>query len=167
MKKTPITLFLLVLALLLLAGCGSGAASAGAAEAAETTITSDRAEAGDAGDATFKSIKIAEIPSDYPGERFALSDNSRDKVIKVYQSSDTLSFDLKIVSMRHAREFVEDYAEMWKLENMNTIYLDDSGSATLTGTADGFEIIITASEQSPDIPKGARSYCAILVKKTE
>lgn len=167
MKKTPIKLLVLLLAMLLLHGCGSGAASSVAGKETEKVKTSEKAEAVDTEAVTFKTIEAAEIPADYPRERFILSDNIRDKVIKVNQSSDTLTFDLKIISMRPAREVVEEYAEVWKLENENTIFFDDIGSATLSGTADGFDVIVNASEQSPDIPKGAKSYCAILVKKTE
>ncbi len=172
MKKTPIKLLVLLLALLLLAllllsGCGGGDASPGTGKETDGIKTSEKAEAVDTEAVTFKTIEAAEIPADYPRERFVLSDNIRDKLIKVNQSSDTLTFDLKIISMRPAREVVEEYAEVWKLENENTMFLDDIGSATLSGTADGFDVIVNASEQSPDIPKGARSYCAILVKKTE
>ncbi len=41
------------------------------------------------------------------------------------------------------------------------------GSATLTEEFQGYEVIVNGSEKSPDIPEGAKTYVAILVKEAE
>ena len=78
MKKTPIKLFVLILALLFLSGCGGGDASPGTGKETDGIKTSEKAEAVDTEAVTFKTIEAAEIPADYPRERFVLSDNIRD-----------------------------------------------------------------------------------------
>jgi hypothetical protein len=45
--------------------------------------------------------------------------------------------------------------------------MEDKGSATLMGKFQGYEIIVNGSEKSPDIPEGAKTYVAILVKKAK
>lgn len=116
---------------------------------------------------TYDTITGAEIPPEYPSELLPLSDDDSDKIIIVYTADESAVFDFKIVTTRSAKEVVEDYANRWELENENTIIMADQGSATLMGTYGGYEVIVNGSENSPDLPKGAKTYVAILVEKAQ
>jgi hypothetical protein len=85
----------------------------------------------------------------------------------VYTADDGSVFDFKIATTRTAKDVVEDYAELWELENENTLIMQEQGSATLMGTYQGYEVIVNGSENSPDLPKGAKTYVAVLVEKAE
>lgn len=43
--------------------------------------------------------------------------------------------------------------------------MEDMGSATLTGKFQGYEVVVNGGQKSPDIPEGAKTYVALLVKK--
>lgn len=157
MLKKTISLAVIAFLLVTFAGCGNEKTSTddknNNAESSETTAK-----------ITYNTIKTVDIPAAYPHNKFPLSQNSEDKIIKVHDASDGTLFDLKIVSTRSAKEIVNEYTNIWELEDEDIMFNDDLESATLTGTAYGFEAIVTGCDQSPDIPKGAKTYCAILVK---
>ncbi|MPM17778.1 hypothetical protein SDC9_64177 [bioreactor metagenome] len=115
----------------------------------------------------YYAISAVEVPPEYPTELLPLSDDDSDKIMIVYTADDSSVFDYKIATTRSAKEVVEDYAKRWELEDENTIIMEDQGSATLVGTYQGYEVIVNGSENSPDLPEGAKTYVAILVEKAE
>lgn len=172
MKKIISVTLAVVFVCSLLAGCGGdkaddASAKAGAATPADPTakVASPAPASANSGKQTYENVQTVDIPAAYPAAGFPLSKASEDKVIKVNSFSDGVSFDIKILSTRSAKEIIEEYAKLWELENENTIFLPDLGSATLTGVREGFDAIVNGSEKSPDLLEGAKTYLAILVKK--
>jgi len=156
----------------LLAGCGGDkaddvSAKADAAAPADPTAkaASPAPASANSGKQTYENVKTVDIPAAYPAADFPLSKASEDKIIEVNSFSDGVSFDIKLLSTRSAKEIIEEYAKLWELENENTLFLDDLGSATLSGAKNGFEAIVNGSEKSPALLEGAKTYLAILVKK--
>ncbi len=120
----------------------------------------------DSGELTYAKIEPANIPDNYPAEKLPLSKNENDKIMMINTIDDSI-FDFKVASIRTYQEIIEDYAAMWELEDENVFYIDGIGVGNLTGKLDGYEIFINASESSPDIPEGARTYVGILVRKLD
>ena len=108
-----------------------------------------------------------EVPAEYPSELLPLSDDDSDKIMAIYTADDSSIFDFKIATTRSAKEVVEEYAALWELEDENTLIMAEQGSATLMGTYHGYEVIVNGSENSPDLPQGAKTYVAILVEKAQ
>ncbi|MFZ7102916.1 MAG: hypothetical protein ACOWWO_09685 [Peptococcaceae bacterium] len=165
MKKVVFLIIVLGLLSILIMGCSSSESNSepAAGEAPDETGQ----DAGPAAEAeiTYDNIQTVAVPGAYPGDKFPLCTDRRDKVIKVYEGSNGALFDLKIVSTRGSEEIINEYADLWELENENTIFNDDLAAATLMGTAYGYEVIVNCSEQQPDKPAGAKTYCAILVEQ--
>lgn len=159
----------------LLAGCAGEKAADGASTKADsaapagptakTSSPSPTPASASSGKQTYENVKTIDVPAAYPSANFPLSKASEDKVIEINSYSDGVSFDIKIISTRSAKEIIEEYAKLWELENENTIFLSDIGSATLTGTRDGFEAFVNGSEQSPALLEGAKTYLGLLVRK--
>jgi|GEM_PF-3725757 len=165
MKKLIFVLVLLLSSAILLTACGDsapddgGAAAKSSAEAVQTTNAESPQGSG------YNAIKPADVPADYPSDKLPLSKESSDKIMKVNISSDGSAFDFKIATTRTAEEVIEEYAGLWELENEKTIIMEDEGSATLMGKFQEYEVFVNGSEKNPDIPEGAKTYVAILVKK--
>jgi hypothetical protein len=174
MKKLVLICALLLSSAIVLTACGSSAPKAGNTAANDSTEqTQDSTEAvqaastGNSQGSGYDDIKSKDIPAEYPSDKLPLSKESSDKIMKVYTSTDGSTFDFKIATTRTAKEVIEEYAGLWELENENTMIMEDKGSATLMGKFQGYEIIVNGSEKSPDIPEGAKTYVAILVKKAK
>lgn len=120
----------------------------------------------DSGGLTYAKIESVSVPDNYPAEKLPLSKDENDKIMKINSIDDT-TFDFKIASIRTYQEIIEEYAAMWELEDENVFYIDDIGVGNLTGKLDGYEIFINASEGSPDMPEGARTYVGILIRKLD
>lgn len=167
MKKILLFCVLLLSSAILLAACGGstpeagGTAAESSAEAVQTTNTESPQGSG------YNTIKPADVPADYPSDKLPLSKESGDKLMKVYTSSDGSAFDFKIATTRTAKEVIEEYAGLWELENEKTIIMEEEGSATLMGKLQEYEVFVNGSEKNPDIPEGAKTYVAILVKKAK
>lgn len=173
MKKLALICALLLASAIVLTACGGSAPKAGStsanvgteqtqdsAEAIQTTVTENSQSSG------YDDIKSKDIPAEYPSDKLPLLKESSDKIMKVYTSTDGSTFDFKIATTRTAKEVIEEYAGLWELENENTMIMEDMGSVTLTGKFQGYEVVVNGSEKSPDIPEGAKTYIAILVKKS-
>lgn len=113
---------------------------------------------------SYVNIESKAVPENYPSDKLPLSPYEDDKILAVNTLDDRV-FDFKVVTIRSYHEIIDEYAQMWELEGENVFYNDDIGSGTMMGTMGEYEIFVNASEQSPDIPEGARTYCAILVQK--
>lgn len=169
MKKIISILLALTFICAILSSCGGAEAANNAGIAADSGSDAGSkkiAASENPGMQTYDNVKTIDIPAAFPADKFPISKSGEDKIIKINDFSDGSSFDIKAISIRPAKEIVEEYAKLWKLENENTIYLDELGSATLSGTRDGYEIIVNGSEQSPELLEGSKTYLAILVKKS-
>lgn len=112
----------------------------------------------------YTNIISKDLPDNYPVDKFPLSQDANDKIMKINTIEDT-AFDFKIVTIRSYHEIIDEYAALWELDDEKVIYNDDLGVGNLMGTLSGYEIFVNASEESPEIPEGARTYLGILVQK--
>lgn len=113
---------------------------------------------------SYVDVVSKSVPENYPSDKLPLSQYEDDKILAVNTLEDKV-FDFKVVTIRSYHEIIDEYAQMWELEGENVFYNDDIGAGNLMGTLGEYEIFVNASEESPDIPEGARTYCGILVRK--
>jgi len=148
--------------ILLIVGCGKETGESDNNTKSNDNSTTAVQPASDA--VTYANIVSKNVPDNYPIDKFPLSQDVNDKIMKINTIEDT-AFDFKIVTIRSYHEIIDEYEALWELEDEKVIYNDDIGVGNLMGTLNGYEIFVNASEESPELPEGARTYLGILVQK--
>lgn len=161
MKKIIILILTMSIAMFLF-GCGSKSSENFDINTTENVEKAENKSANN--EKTYTNIESESIPEGFPKNLFPLSSDINDKIMDVNTDNETI-FDLKIVTIRTYQEIINEYAALWELEGESAFFNDDIGVGNLTGTYKEYEIFVNASENSPEMPEGARTYCGLLIQK--